>query len=390
MRRAAIAGVGMTESVAAHRQTYSRAELCAAATHAALEHAGASAGSIEAVVIGQIDGLEPTSVGGRHIAQQLGIGPVPVFVVSCGGATGASLPLVANHLIASGDYESVLCVGPPTFDGVIDFQRTLNAVYAAFDPPLAMGAVHYGAVMVANYQLRYGLDDEDIAQVVVKAHHHAAANPYAHLRNPVSVADVLATPMVATPLRVGTVCPVSSSAAALLLTTTAQARELRNPVVQVSAIESMADSGKPGGRRDFSALDNLALLARRVYSKAGIADPLSDLDVIEMFSPYAPFELMQYEALGLCAPGEGASFLRTGATMAGGGLPVNPSGGPLCGNAGVAAELAPFGYVALQLMGQAASFQVADARRGAAHSMGSNWFMCQAFGVLDLDNGTAE
>ena len=130
-------------------------------------------------------------------------------------------------------------------------------------------------------------------------------------------------------------------------------------------------------------MNGLSVLAARTFGKAGIADPWRDLDVLEIFSPYAAFELMQYESLGLCELGSGPALIRSGKTAVGGELPVNPSGGPLCTNAGVAAELAPFGYVALQLMGQAAGLQVDGARRGAAHSMGSNWFMCNAFGVLE-------
>lgn len=383
MRAAAIAGVGMTPGVASHKQPESRARLCAEAAQSALDHAGAAPNSVDAVVIGQIDGLEPTSVNARHIAQQLGVGSSAVFVVSCGGATGATLPQVAAHLVASGDYESVLCVGPPTFDGVIDFQKTLNAVFAAFDPPLGIGAVHYGAMIAADYQQHSSVTAEDIAAVAVKAHENAHDNPLAHLRNKLSVADVLATPMVATPLRVGMVCPISSSSAALLVTSAERAAGLRNPVVRIAAIGSTADTGRPSGRTSFATMNILSALARRTFARAGITDPWNQLDVLEIFAPYAPFELMQYEALGLCPVGEGAALLRSGETAFGGHLPVNLSGGPLCTNAGVAAELAPFGYVALQLMGQAPSRQVEGARRGAAHSMGSNWFMCNAFGVLE-------
>ncbi|NMN95899.1 thiolase family protein [Antrihabitans stalactiti] len=378
-----IAGVGFTEAMAAHRRVESRAELCREAAHAALDHAGSSRGAVDALVVGQIDGLEPTNVGGRHIAAQLGFGPLPVFFVSCGGATGATLPQVARDLVGAGDYESVLCIGPPTFDGVIDFQKTLNRVFAATDPPLGIGSVHVGAAIASAYQRRYGVTTEDIALVAVKAHDNAAANPYAHLRNRTTVADVLTTPLVASPLHVGMVCPVSSSSAALLVTSAERARKLRNPLVRLRAIESNADTGRLSGRPGLADMQSLAVLARRVFRAAGVTDPRHDIDVLELFAPYAAFELMQYEALGLCPPGAAGQLLRSGATGAGGDIPVNLSGGPLCTNAGVAAELAPFGYVALQLMEQAVGEQATDARRGAAHSMGSSWFMCNTLGVLE-------
>ncbi|MFC9356046.1 thiolase family protein [Rhodococcus sp. NPDC057014] len=239
--------------------------------------------------------------------------------------------------------------------------------------------------MAAAYQQRHQIADTDIALVAVKAHDHAGSNPNAHLRNQVTIEDVLSSPLLATPLRVGMVCPVSSSATALLFTSERRAHDLRNPIVRVRAIGSSADTGRVSGRQDVGAMYSLALLAERVFAKAGITRPREDLDVAEIFSPYAPFELMQYEALGLCGPGRAGDLLRSGATRVGGDLPVNVSGGPLCSNAGVAAELAPFGYVALQLMGQALGEQVDGARRGIAHSMGSTWFMSNVLGVLERD-----
>jgi acetyl-CoA C-acetyltransferase len=163
------------------------------------------------------------------------------------------------------------------------------------------------------------------------------------------------------------------------------ARDLRNPPVRIRSIGSTADTALEAGRRDLAALHGLQLLAARVFRRAGIEDPRRDLDVAELFAPYAAFELMQYEALGLCGGGGAPELLHTGATAVGGDIPVNPSGGPLCTNSGVASELAPFGHVALQLMGQAPGTQVRGARRGVAHSMGSALFMCNTIGVLERD-----
>ncbi|MEV6223836.1 thiolase family protein [Nocardia fluminea] len=384
---AMIAGVGLTPGMWPRKQPRSVAELCRTAAWAALEHAGADVGSIDAIVVGNIDGVEPTAVAGQALARALGLAGLPVFPVNTGGATGASLPQVAYQLVKGGQFESVLCLGPPTFDGVIDFQATLSAVFAAVEDELALGIgpLHIGAMYGSAYQQRYGVDDKDFASVVVKARANAQSNPYAHMRDPITVDEVLASPMIATPIRLAMACPVSSSAVALLVTTRERARELNNPLVAIRSIATNADASRIASREDLSGFHGLALGAKRVFAQSGIEDPRTDLDVIEMFSPYAPWELMQYEALGLCGPGEAAALLASGATARDGEIPFNVSGSSICTNGGVAAELAPFAYATLQLMGQAAGYQVPDARRAAAHSMGSQWFMCQTLGVLERE-----
>jgi acetyl-CoA C-acetyltransferase len=131
-------------------------------------------------------------------------------------------------------------------------------------------------------------------------------------------------------------------------------------------------------------MENLAILARRVYALAGITDPRAEIDVVEVFSPYAPMQPMQLEALGFAPPGGGIDLIRSGATERDGDLPVNLSGGPLCTNAGVAGELAPYLYIALQLMGEApAAMQVPGARRGLAHGTGGTFFQFENLAVLE-------
>jgi acetyl-CoA C-acetyltransferase len=152
----------------------------------------------------------------------------------------------------------------------------------------------------------------------------------------------------------------------------------------IRAIGSSSDPYLGGGKGDFSAWEGLAILARRVYARADIRDPRAEIDVLELFAPYAPMLPMQLEALGFAAPGEGAALVRSGATALGGDMPTNPSGGPKCTNAGVASELAPFAYVALQLMGDApAAIQVANARRGVAHGTGGTFFQFENLAILE-------
>lgn len=382
---AAVSGVGFTPTTSPGRQTKSKVELCDEALESALAHSGCPRGDVDAVVFGNIDGFEGTHISAKTVVPQLGLrAGTPVYVVHTGGTTGGNLLNLAATLVRSGDATRVVCIGPNTFDGATDMQAVVNtASPVAMEQPLGMGAVHMGAFFPAAYQERHGLSDEVFELVATKHREHAAHNPYAHLRAPMPPEQASAE--VSTPLRLGMVCPVSSGAAVVLVTSEKIAGGLDNPVVRVKAYGAASDPYLGGGRHDFSAFEVLGILAERVYREAGIMAPREELDVIELFSPYAPMELMLLEDLQICGRGEAPDLLESGATRLGGDIPVNLSGGVHSTNPGVAAQLAPVGYVALQLMGQAAGGQqVENARRGLAHSTGGAFFQFHTLAVLEV------
>ncbi|SEA61912.1 MULTISPECIES: thiolase family protein [unclassified Mycobacterium] len=384
--RAAIAGIGMTAAMATHRQDRSNAELCQEAVWAAMDHAGITPSVLDALVVGNIDGFEGTVLGAKHLTRILGVGgDLPVTVINTGGTTGGNLVHVAARMVASGDREAVLCLGPASFFGARDLQAVINTNSPmVVEQPLGMGAVHMGAFFPAAYQERYGVTDEDLAHVVVQAHSHAARNPYAQLRNELTVEEVLTSRMISTPMVMAMICPATAAACAVLVTSERLAQSLRTPTVVIRALGSSADPYLGGGKGSFSAWEGLGILARRVYAQADIRDPRAELDVLELFAPYAPMLPMQLEALGFAGPGDGAKLVRSGATTFGGDIPTNMSGGPKCTNAGVAGELAPYAYVALQLMGDApADIQVQQPVRGLAHGTGGTFFQFENLAILE-------
>jgi len=384
--RAFIAGVGLTPATSPRKQTSSALELMQQAVHAALEHANADSRSLDGLVIGNIDGFEGTVLGAKHMARRLGLGPdLPVTILNTGGTTGGNLLQAAARAVRAGDHERVLCIGGSTFFGAQDLQAAINTNSPmVVEQPLGMGAYHMGAFYPSAYSERFGASVEDFAVSAVLDHAHAARNPYAHLRNTLTLDEVVTAKPLAHPMTLAMVCPVSTSANAALVTSTAGAAGLRPTPVLIKAMGTSADPYLGGGKSDFAVMENLALLARRVYAQAGVVDPRAEFDVVEVFSPYAPMQPMQLEALGFAPPGGSIDLLRSGATGRDGDLPVNLSGGPLCTNAGVAGELAPYLYVALQLMGEAPEeMQVPDARLGLAHGTGGTFFQFENLAVLE-------
>jgi acetyl-CoA C-acetyltransferase len=381
---AVITGVGITKATSPRRQELSKNELCRLATDRAIAHAGIDRGAIDLVIIGDIAGFEASSVAAMTIAPSLGLSPyTTVLPISTGGTSGGHLPNQAAQLVRAGFARRVLCVAPNTFDGPVDLQAVINTNSPMImEQPLGMGAVHMGAFFPAAYQERYGVTDADLLAVAAKNRENADHNPYAHVTSALS--PELADRMVSTPLRLGMICPVSSGAIALVVTAEELARaESSNPLVRISGAASVSDGYLGGTRRDFSTFEVVEVMARRVFRESGVVDPRRDLDIAELFNPYAPMEYMLMEAFGLCAPGTAPQLLRDGVTRHGGDLPVNLSGGIQCTNPGLAGQIAPVAHVALQLMGQAAARQVDGARRGLAHSTGGTFFQFHTATVLE-------
>ena len=385
-RHAVVAGVGITEATSPRKQQFSFVELCQPAAWRTLEHSGATPGSIDAIVVGNIDGFEGTVLGGKYRSRFLGLGAnIPLTVVNTGGTTGGNLMQVAARMVSAGTHERVLVVGGPTFYGVHDLQSAINTNSPmVVEQPLGMGGFHMGAFAASAYQARHGVSVSDFAAVAVADHEKASRNPYAHLRYTLTVDEVVGGTPLSSPLTQPMVCPVSTSACAMLVTSEDSARSLKTTPAVIRAMGTSGDPYLGGGKGDFGAMENLAMLARRVYAKAGIRDPYREFDVVEVFAPYAHMQPMQLEALQLCATGKGIDLIKSPESRQGGSLPINLSGGPKCTNAGVAGELAPYVYVAWQVMGDAPEeIRVDGARTGLAHGTGGTFFQFENLAVFE-------
>ena len=118
--------------------------------------------------------------------------------------------------------------------------------------------------------------------------------------------------------------------------------------------------------------DPKVILANKLYDEVGIKNPREEIDVIEFFNAFAHYDLLGYEALGLCGEGEAVKLLRDGATDMDGDIPVNPTGSVLCTNGGIASAITRHAEIALQLMGKAKGIQVKSPEVGLAHTWGGN------------------
>ena len=354
-----------------HRDS-SYSGLAVPAILSAMKSAGVSARDIQAVVCGHAFGGMLT---GQRIVKEVGIGSVPVTNIDNACSGGATALHQAYKDIQAGRHDIVLVIG---VDKLTQFGGgTLPLVTE--DPEVQQGMVMPAlyAMRARRYLHERGATPADLAEVSVKARRHGALNPYAQFRKEVSVEEVLASRQIASPLTLLQCCPTGDGAAAVIVASEAGRKRLGLPAVRISA--SILHSGQvTAGFRNMLSPEITYDSAADAYEEAGIGP--QDVDVIELHDAFTIAELVYYEALGLCAPGESLDLLRAGKTTYGGDVVVNPSGGLLSkghpvGASGVAQAVEMYWH----LTGTAGARQVPNAKVGLSHVTGG--------GISGLDHG---
>jgi acetyl-CoA C-acetyltransferase len=366
-RPVAVVGVGQTQH-GARRSDVSIPGLVREAIDRALLDAGLEHKDIDAVVIGKA----PDMLEGVMQPEQFLIGAVGghlkhVIRVHTAGSVGATTALAAVTHVASGLFERVLTVA-------FEKQSEGNAMWALsptlpFTPPLVAGAGGYFAPYIRAYIARTGAPEHIGAVIAANARDNAARNEYAHLREPMTVEEVLASPMLWDPIRYLETCPSSDGAIALVVANEEQAKKGPRRPAWVKAGASYAEAMWVPGRDQVNPAAGRAC-ARHVYDQAGITDPWNQIDAAEIYVPFSWFEAMWLENLGFCEIGEGWKVVDRGEQKFGAHLPINPSGGVLCTNPIGASGMLRLGEAALQVMGRAGAHQVDGAKTAIGHAYG--------------------
>ncbi|MEA3223966.1 MAG: thiolase family protein [Thermodesulfobacteriota bacterium] len=239
------------------------------------------------------------------------------------------------------------------------------------------------ALQMREYMDRYGITEEQCAKVVVKNLKNALRNPYAHIKKRIDVEDVLNSDPVLDPLKKMECAPKSEGIVAILLAKEDVAKRLTNKPVWFKGYGSSIDAFYLGDR---DLLDGqLKQAAKRAYDMAGVNNPKKEIDVAEICEPYAFQELLWYEDLGFCAPGEGGKLIDSAATDMDGDIPVNPSGGVLATNPYVSRGLYRLAEAFLQVRGEAGQRQV-DKKVNTALAHGTHGFAGQCHAVAIIGN----
>jgi acetyl-CoA C-acetyltransferase len=241
-----------------------------------------------------------------------------------------------------------------------------------FDPyyqrHLGLDQVSSAGLMANMYMNKYGVTEDQAAQVVVKNRKNALNNPHAHLQKEIKKIDVLNSKVMAYPLKELDFPPFSDGAVAMLLANEKTAKKMTETPVWLKGYGNCTDAYYLGSR-NMTDLIGLEGAAKEAYRMAGITTPNEIIDVCEVSENFSVHELMIYEALGLCDKGEGGKFIESGETEMSGSIPVNPSGGILSSNPTMANGLIRVAEIALQLQGKADKRQIYNANIGLAYGM---------------------
>ncbi|WP_424536566.1 lipid-transfer protein [Sphaerisporangium viridialbum] len=326
----------------------------------------------------------PGFVAGSAFAQALGWTGARVASCYAACASGAHALEIARTRILAGLCDVALVVGadstPKGFFKPVGGDRPDDPDWLRFR---LLGATNpaYFALYARRRMALYGSTAEDFAAVKVKNARAGALNPNARYREAVSAEQVLASPMVADPLRLMDICATSDGGAALVLVSDSFARRRGISGVRVAAVSTVTPSfpntvlEMPDFATDSSAAvapPDLAFrpsIAAAAYEEAGVGP--GDLSLAEVYDLSTALELDWYEDIGLCARGEASGLLRSGETALGGKVPVNPSGGLASfGEAIPAQAIAQVCELTWQLRGRAGARQVEGARVGLAVNQG--------------------
>lgn len=335
----------------------------------ALRDAGVHPRAIEAVYCGNALGsvLQGESGIGQNVAWEIGVNSVPVVNVENACASGSTALHQAWRDIAAGFHDLVLVVGVEK--AVMPKGTVLNVGLSELETQL--GDVFPGmfAMIAQQHMQRYGTTREQMAAVSVKNHFNGSLNPYAQFQKQVTIAEVLASPMIADPVTLYSCCPNSDGAAAVVLCAADRLGAERGRAIRIAA--STLTSGSYDPNRDLTFWDSEARAARAAYEQSGLGP--GDLDVVEVHDAFTISEIVHCETLGLCAPGEGGPMVEQGTTALGGRIPVNPSGGLQArGHPPGASGVAQVVEIVMQLRGETGARQVPNARVGLAQIMGGS------------------
>lgn len=373
----AIIGTGATKFGVLHDRGY--IDLLREAALAAVAESGVGMDAIEAAWLGtanpEIVALQGDS--GASVTEALDFRPRPVTRVSAYCASGMEAVRSAALSLAAGEYEFVLAVGAEKMRDVSPrgslVARTSNLTH----PTLSKGRSGPGGfALIANkYFEEFGRSTEDTAQVAVKNHENAGRNPIAQYSEPVTKEQVLSAPMVADPLRLLDCTPTTDGAAAVVLTSVDQARELGLPFAVLDGVGLSVVDGYYEGlyhpRNDFLGFEATREAAGMAYEQAGITSAKDQIDVAECHDCFTITEIVNYEDLGFAERGQGWELLEDGTTWFGGDLPVNLSGGlQSCGHPIGATGVRMVKEITDQLTGRAQARQVDGASRGLCHTLG--------------------
>jgi acetyl-CoA acetyltransferase len=367
--RVFVIGVGMTRFIRCETDVK---QLAQTATRDALEDAGIGYDQVEQAFCGYVNGM---SALGQQSLYGVGMTGIPVFNVNNNCSTGSTALYLAYTAIRTGQNDAVLALG---FEKMQKgpLEKQLPGLESIAEDTAKKKQAPIAARMFGDagrdHMEKYGTKPETFAKIAVKNHLHSVNNPRSQYQEACSLEEVLASRMVYDPLTLLQACPTSDGAAAAIVVSERYLKaHPHSGAIEIAAMALTTDRAEDfaRGRIGMIGIGMTERAARRVYEESGVGP--NDVQVIELHDCFSTNELISYEALGLCAEGEGEKLVEDDACTYGGRWVVNPSGGLLSkGHPIGATGLAQCAELVWQLRGQAKKRQVDNIQAALQHNLG--------------------
>ena len=376
-----IAIVGVAESDYGRIPNMTEMQHHAQATKRVLEDSGLSKDDIDGVF--SSSATIPTAT--LMLCEYLRIFPRYTDSTSIGGS---SFEAHLNHAVAAiraGKCEvALISYGSDQLSGR---GRVMGTMSRPATVPEVTYESPYGNILVGSYAMaaqrhmyQYGTTSEQLAEIAVVTRRHAALNPLAMYREPITIQDVLNSRMIADPLHLLDCCVVTDGGGAVLVTTEERARDLKQqPVFLLGSSEGHTHA-------QISQMPDLTttaavVTAQQAFAEAGVSR--DDVDMAMIYDSFTITVLILLEDLGFCKKGEGGAFVQNGRISIDGELPINTDGGGLSSNHPGMRGIFLIIEATRQLRGQCGARQVEGAKIAVAHGSGG-FLSSQATTILGV------
>ncbi|WP_340643965.1 hypothetical protein [Phenylobacterium sp.] len=326
-----------------------------------------------------IDGVATAGVSPVELAQYLGITPTYADGTSVGGCSFMLHVRHAAAAINAGLAKTILITHGESGRsrvGAGGFGRNATSLMGQFEMPYGVTSPPtMFTIPVLRYMKTYGVTEEDLATVAVVQREWAALNPRSSFKDPITVDDVLNSPMIAWPFRMLMCCLVTDGGGALILTSADRAKDFPNKPVYVLGTGESVETPMVSQMEDFNSSKAFRVSGKKAFEESGVKH--ADVDHLMIYDAFAHLPLYGLEDLGFCKPGEAKDFVRERNTAIGGKLPMNTNGGGLS-------------YMHSGMYGMYALMESVRQMRGTAAAQvdGAKISVCQGVGGMFAAAGT--
>jgi acetyl-CoA C-acetyltransferase len=373
MRDVAIIGVGMTKF--GRFKDLDLMDLLCECSLKAIEDSNTAETDFDAVYVACMcaETLNHMTGIASALVDRINLIPAAADHIKNGPASGGSAIKNAFYAIASGANDMVLVAGAEKMTHITTPGFVTSAVatitHHKAERLHGVSLPSFGGLLTRAYMEKYNVPKEWITSIAVKNHKNGVNNPYAHFQKEITLEKALSSPIIADPLQLYDICPISDGGSALVMCPAEIAKKFSDNPILITGVGQATDTHIVYEREDVTVLKALQACSKQAYTMAKKTP--KDMGVAELHDAFEILEVVESEDIGFFKKGEGAKAAYEGRTAIGGEIPINPSGGLKArGHPLGATGIAQVVELVWQLRNEAGKRQVENAQSGITCNFG--------------------